>query len=42
MKKIENEKIIKAKKKAEIDRCTVAANPEMIRNNYEDEPCDEK
>lgn len=40
MKKTNNENIIKVKNRIETDRCTVAANPEMIRNNYEDEPCD--
>ena len=28
-------------KKAQLDRCVTAANPEMIRNNNEDEPCDD-
>ncbi len=40
MKKNNNEKAIKAGKRVDADRCTVAANPEMIRNNYEDEPCE--
>lgn len=40
MKKRENEKIIKAVKRVEAERCTIAANPEMIRNTYEDEPCE--
>lgn len=22
------------------ERCTIAANPEMVRNHYEDEPCE--
>lgn len=40
MKKKNNEKIIKAENRLEVERCTVAANPEMIRNSYEDEPCE--
>lgn len=40
MKKRENERIIKAENRVEADRCTIAANPEMIRNTYEDEPCE--
>ncbi len=40
MKKINTEKIIKEKTRVESDKCTIAANPEMIRNNYEDEPCE--
>ena len=40
MKKKEHEKIIREKNRVEADRCTVAANPEMIRNSYEDEPCE--
>ncbi len=28
-------------KKPEQDRCVIADHPEMVRNNYEDEPCDD-
>lgn len=30
----------KEKLKAELNKCVTAANPEMVRNNYEDEPCE--
>ena len=40
MKKIERKKIINEKYRLEADRCIIAANPEMIRNSYEDEPCE--
>ena len=41
MKTIKHEDKIKKEKVHEMARCTVAANPEMARNNYEDEPCDD-
>lgn len=41
MKTIKHEDKIKKDKVNEMDRCTEAANPEMVRNHYEDEPCDD-
>ena len=40
MKKTNYESKIKSKIRVETEKCTIAANPEMIRNNYEDEPCE--
>ena len=40
MKKTIIEKITKENKIPESEKCIVAANPEMARNIYEDEPCE--
>ncbi len=40
MKKTIIEKITKENKVPESEKCIVAANPEMARNIYEDEPCE--